>query len=332
MSEKKKSEGRVKSQESRIKTKEEETSAMDIPQSHLEETSAIDTPHSALKELPTAPDSYRDLKLQTEQMEVHHHPQLDHNPKPWKEYLLEGLMIFLAVTMGFFAENLRERISDSNRGKEFAHALYSELSADSVVAAHNLQLRIAKAKDLDYLYAYFKDSSLTALPRQFYPAFANGLYLINSYAFEPKDGVLSQLRSSGSERYFKSVALQKLLGDLSLSISNLRYRNEQEYQFFASPIKAFLLKYFDFNWLNKLRQEETSNTILLQLNAYRQSNREIKGNILNVASMDRVEASNMAIFYKQMLLSTQTLQLNNYIVANRKVLEFLRKNYDLQNE
>ena len=49
-------------------------------------------------------------------MEVHHHPQLTHQPKPWKEYLLEGLMIFIAVTLGFFAENLREHISDSQQG------------------------------------------------------------------------------------------------------------------------------------------------------------------------------------------------------------------------
>lgn len=30
-------------------------------------------------------------------MEVHHHPQLKHEPKPWKEYILEYLMIVLAV-------------------------------------------------------------------------------------------------------------------------------------------------------------------------------------------------------------------------------------------
>ena len=119
-------------------------------------------------------------------MEVHHHPQLEHKPKPWKEYLLEGLMIFLAVTMGFFAETLREHISDSNREQEFAKALYAELSADSIAAANNLHLRIEKEKDLDYLYAYFKDSSLTALPRRFYPAFTNGVYMINSHQFEPK--------------------------------------------------------------------------------------------------------------------------------------------------
>src|SRR5258708_206956 len=164
-------------------------------------------------------------------MEVHNHPQLEHKPKPWKEYILEGLMIFLAVTMGFFAETLREHIGDSNREQEFAKALYTELSADSLAAANNLALLIGKCKDLDSLYGYFKASSLTHLTRQFYLDFTNGIYMINSHQFEPKDGVLSQLRSSGSERYFKSVAPQKLLGDLSVGINNMRYRNEQEYQF-----------------------------------------------------------------------------------------------------
>src|SRR5919205_297932 len=44
-------------------------------------------------------------------MEVHHHPHVE--KKNFKEYLLEGLMIFLAVTMGFFAENLREYTKDN---------------------------------------------------------------------------------------------------------------------------------------------------------------------------------------------------------------------------
>jgi len=39
-------------------------------------------------------------------IEVHHHPHV--GKKSFKEYVLEGLMIFLAVTMGFFAEGMRE--------------------------------------------------------------------------------------------------------------------------------------------------------------------------------------------------------------------------------
>ena len=38
-------------------------------------------------------------------MEVHHH---SHHPKKWKEYITEFLMLFLAVTLGFLAEYLRE--------------------------------------------------------------------------------------------------------------------------------------------------------------------------------------------------------------------------------
>lgn len=40
-------------------------------------------------------------------MEVHH-PHVPTHSKPWKEYLLEGLMIFIAVTLGYGAENIRE--------------------------------------------------------------------------------------------------------------------------------------------------------------------------------------------------------------------------------
>ena len=51
-------------------------------------------------------------------MEVHHHPKLDH--KPWKEYFLEGLMIFIAVCMGFIAENIREHISDKKKKSSYS--------------------------------------------------------------------------------------------------------------------------------------------------------------------------------------------------------------------
>jgi len=262
-------------------------------------------------------------------MEVHHHPNLHHGKKPWKEYLLEGLMIFLAVLMGFFAENLREHISDNNREKEFAKALYTELKDDSVVAAGKLNVRMVKAQELVYLHNYFKDSSLTVLPRRFYKSFTIGAYLINRYAFEPKDGILSQLRNSGSLRYFKSVALQKQLGDLSVDINNMRYRNDQEYQYFADPLKLFLLKHFDFEWLNQLRNENTSPNIDNAFSDYMSGKIKATGSILNVSSFDRSGAANMMGFYRQLIVSTNSLQLNNYRVDNAKVLETLRKNYPL---
>ena len=62
-------------------------------------------------------------------MEVHHHPQLEHEPKPWKEYFLEFVMIFLAVTMGFFAESFREHIVNKERENIYIHSFYEDFKA-----------------------------------------------------------------------------------------------------------------------------------------------------------------------------------------------------------
>src|SRR5580704_7746635 len=65
-------------------------------------------------------------------MEVHHHPEIHHERKKFKEYFLEFLMIFLAVTMGFFAETIREGISEHGRAKEFASSMIKDLEEDTI--------------------------------------------------------------------------------------------------------------------------------------------------------------------------------------------------------
>jgi len=105
---------RVKKREPGVKkTEEENNSAIDTPPSELNK-SAIETPTSEIKT-----------------MEVHHHPDLHHKEKPWKEYILEGLMIFLAVTMGFFAESLREHIANKDKEKHIIASLVRDLKKDT---------------------------------------------------------------------------------------------------------------------------------------------------------------------------------------------------------
>src|SRR3981081_1831306 len=74
---------------------------------------------------------------ETENMEVHHHPDLHHKPKKWKEYFLEFLMIFLAVTMGFFAENIREYFSEKRQEREYVQSMINDLKTDTAnIAAY----------------------------------------------------------------------------------------------------------------------------------------------------------------------------------------------------
>jgi len=236
-------------------------------------------------------------------------------------------MLFLAVFLGFLAENFRETKVEHQHEIEYAKALYDEFYADSISFYNKINARLGKEKDCDYLRNYIRDSSLTDLSKEFYPAYTTVFYLINSFTFEPKDGVLSQLRSSGSLRYFKNVSLQKLFGDIGVAINNVRYRNEQEYQFFANPIKGFMLQHYDFNWLNDLRNNDNSLSNLDLINRYRKSNSIVKGAILNLPTFNRGEAENMIMFYKAMVVSSRTLQLSDYIQANQKILQVLRENY-----
>src|SRR6478672_2821431 len=62
-------------------------------------------------------------------MEVHHHPHVE--KKNFKEYFLEFLMIFLAVTLGFIAENIRETNADRGRETEFMKSMVEDLKSDT---------------------------------------------------------------------------------------------------------------------------------------------------------------------------------------------------------
>ena len=63
-------------------------------------------------------------------MEVHH-PHHHHPNKKLKEYFLEFSMLFLAVTLGFLAENLREHITERRREKEFIASIVHDLKSDT---------------------------------------------------------------------------------------------------------------------------------------------------------------------------------------------------------
>src|ERR1700748_3521227 len=87
---------------------------------------------------------------ETENMEVHHHPDLHHKPKKWKEYFLEFLMIFLAVTLGFIAENIRENIVNREKEKHYVENIIADLKTDTAnitLSIHMQNLLLKKMAD-----------------------------------------------------------------------------------------------------------------------------------------------------------------------------------------
>ena len=76
-------------------------------------------------------------ETQTPNMEVHHHPDLHHKRKHFREYVLEFLMIFLAVTMGFFAESIREHYVEVRNTRQFLQTFRQELVNNKRVFGSN---------------------------------------------------------------------------------------------------------------------------------------------------------------------------------------------------
>lgn len=64
-------------------------------------------------------------------MEVHH-PHHPTHKKKWSEYIIEFVMLFAAVTLGFFAENQREQYIERHRGIQFMESCMEDLSKDKV--------------------------------------------------------------------------------------------------------------------------------------------------------------------------------------------------------
>lgn len=145
-------------------------------------------------------------------MEVHHHPDLHHNKKKWKEYLLEFLMIFLAVTLGFFAETFREKITEHHREKDYIIGLINNIKSDTTELSGLINRNNAELKGIDSLMKISK-TSFTDLPVQdsiFYFALR---YTISLHLFEFNDLTLVQLRNAGGyslikeDRVADSIAL-----------------------------------------------------------------------------------------------------------------------------
>ncbi len=83
-------------------------------------------------------------------MDVQHHPDIE--KKGLKEYILEGLMIFLAVTMGFFAEGLREHISDRAKETEYIVSLKQDLQHDTANLAQQTHLiNVEKCQEYGFI-------------------------------------------------------------------------------------------------------------------------------------------------------------------------------------
>lgn len=237
-------------------------------------------------------------------MEVHHHPDLHHKKKKWKEYLLEFLMIFLAVTLGFFAETIREYLSEKNREKDYIAGLINNIQNDTSELKGLISRNSLELMAIDSLMKISKNNfeNIAVQDSIFYYATQ---HTISLHLFEFNDLTLVQLRNAGG---YSLIKTDKVADSIALYESK---NNDIKLQ------ERFLTDYYVQTWSSF--KEILDGTVSGKFFQSYESTHKIPSDIYVLTSNDK---GKMSLLYNNYW--TYAIVLRGYNVMLRKHLEFLK--------
>lgn len=154
-------------------------------------------------------------------MEVHHH---SHHPKKWKEYLTEFLMLFLAVTLGFLAENMREHQIENHRERQYMESFIIDLESDVNNIMEGLPRKQARLDAIDTLFKYFNaNPNVNSVPaiivKKMKRAAWDRTYIRNTTT-------INQLKNSGGLRLIRNRKVADSIAYYDWRWSRLEYYRE----------------------------------------------------------------------------------------------------------
>jgi hypothetical protein len=190
-------------------------------------------------------------KPEIETMEVHKHPHDVMHKKNWREYILEFSMLFLAVFLGFLAENWREHIAEGKRAKEYAITLLQDIKNDTLEMNNTIARYEKYMATVDSLLNYKEANGVDAIPGG--AIYYYGLNsVINAYRMSFNTSTMEQLKYSGNLRYFGKVALKNKISEYDNEVNKFMLRQEIELVY-AGTINEYW-KLFDYETIVRMRR------------------------------------------------------------------------------
>jgi len=155
-------------------------------------------------------------------MEVHHHPHVE--KKRFKEYFFEFIMIFLAVTLGFFAENLRMKMEDNKKEKQIIAALKKDLNKDTARLNYLIKIYIpAYHSWVDSSHLYTDSVTLSGNEKKIGKALFNATFW---ETYTPPEIALSSLKTSGSLDLIRNEKVKEGILHYNAKVNDFNKYNE----------------------------------------------------------------------------------------------------------
>jgi len=180
-------------------------------------------------------------------METHAHHLHKAPGEKILHYFFEVLMLFLAITLGFFVENRREQFVEHHRENQYMQSLVKDLEQDTSNIESFIINKEAKNQIADSLTSFFLGNQYRNHTSLIY--YCARRFSIVEYIFHMTDGTLMQLKNSGGLR----LVQKKSVVDSLQSYFNL-YQQYEDYRqldflqlrdYRETMIKLFDVRIFD---------------------------------------------------------------------------------------
>lgn len=126
------------------------------------------------------------------------------------DYFLQFLMTFLGVSLGFFADNLREQWADERTEQSYLQSMLADLKQDTSRLNFSIRSKAVKRKKLDTLLMF-----LSSPERERHTGRIHYLlrYATLREPFYGNEGTIRQLENEGGFRIIRNRELVRLLND-----------------------------------------------------------------------------------------------------------------------
>lgn len=173
-------------------------------------------------------------------MEVHH-PHHPAHKKKWSEYLLEFFMLFTAVTLGFFAENLREGIAEKHKKEELLIAVAEDFKKDFNQIEFHKQFDQNKIKICDSLDKLI-DLDPKNIDQQLYYRLINNLYMSWKFNSNSRSRIEAEAKGYISEKQNEQLAnyISKYTFHLT-DLTDLLVEEQSSYEKFDENIHKYVV-------------------------------------------------------------------------------------------